>query len=90
MFNKKNKIEVVPESEYTDFCHRVPDDAYATNKTIIAASLIPTTATIGLTIHSLYKPETYTTTTIPVNTPVTIPISEPVIYSLHRQLYLLT
>lgn len=76
MFNKKHKIEVVPESEYTDFSYRVKDDAYATNRTIICASLIPTTAAIGLSIYSLNTPETYTTTTIPVN--ATTPISEPV------------
>lgn len=74
----KNKIEVVPESEYTDFNYRIPGDAYATNKTIRAASLIPTLAAIGLSIYSLNTPETYTTTTIPVNAPVTTLISEPV------------
>lgn len=78
MFRKKNNIEVVPESEYTDFSHRVKEDAYATNKTIIGASLIPITAAMGLSIYSLNTPKTYTTTTIPVNAPVTPPISEPV------------
>ena len=78
MFKKKHKIKVVPESEYTDFSCSVNDNDYATNKTIISASLIPTTAAIGLSIYSLNTPETYTTTTIPVNAPVTTPISEPV------------
>lgn len=78
MFKKKDKIEVVPESEYTDFSYRRKDDAYATNKTIIGASLIPTTAAIGLSIFSLNIPETHTTTAIPVYAPVATPISEPV------------
>ncbi|MEK3995911.1 hypothetical protein MKY29_14235 [Psychrobacillus sp. FSL K6-2365] len=78
MFNKKTKTEVVPESEYTDFSHRVPGDAYATNKAVICASLVPTTAAIGLSIYSLNTQETYTSTSIPVNSPVTTPIIEPV------------
>lgn len=78
MFKEKYKIEVVPESEYTDFSYRVKGDAYATNRTIRCASLIPTTAAIGLSIYSLNSPETYTTATIPVNATATTPISEPV------------
>lgn len=77
MFWKKNKIEVVPVSEYTDFSHRVEGDAYATNKTVIGASLIPTTAAIGLSIYSLNTPETYTTATIPVTAPIITPLIEP-------------
>ena len=75
MFNKKNKIEVVPENEYTDFSHRVPGDTYATNKTIIVATLIPTTAAIGLSIYAHNTPETYSTITIPANAPVVEPIN---------------
>lgn len=75
MFKKKMKIEVVPESEYTDFSHRDRNDAYATNKTIIGAALVPTTAAIGISIYSLNTPETYSTTTIPVTSPVIEPVN---------------
>lgn len=53
MFKRKHKIEVVPESEYTDFSHRVPGDAYATRKTVAIAAVIPTAASIGLLTHRL-------------------------------------
>ena len=78
MFKRKHKIEVVPELEYTDFSHRVKDNAYVTNKTMIVATLVPTTAAIGLSIYALNTPETYSTTTIPVKATATTPISEPV------------
>lgn len=78
MLFKRNKIEIVPESAYTDFSHRDRNDAYATNKTIIGAALIPTTAAIGLSLYSFNTPDTYSTTTIPVTAPVTTPVIEPV------------
>ena len=59
MFKRKNKIEVVPELEYTDFSHREKDDAYATNKMIIGATLVPTTTAIGLSLYSLKTPKAY-------------------------------
>lgn len=65
MFKRKEKIEVVPESEYTDFSDRVPGNAYATNKTVFAAAAIPAAVSIGLIIHRLS--ETTTTTPIPVS-----------------------
>lgn len=42
-FRKKNKVEVVPESEWTDF-----GDQYATKKNLAVAMCIPTAASIGL------------------------------------------
>ena len=53
MFRRKNKIEVVPESEYTDFSHRDPKDAYATRKTVAIAAIVPTAASVGLLAHRL-------------------------------------
>ena len=53
MFRRKHKIEVVPESEYTDFSHRVPGDAYATRKTVALAAIVPTAASIGLLAHRI-------------------------------------
>ena len=63
MFNRKNKIEVVPESEYTDFSHRVPGDAYATKKTVVIAAVVPTAVSIGLLAQRiLEEPVTQTIT----------------------------
>lgn len=53
MFKRTNKIEVVPESEYTDFSHRVPGDAYATKKTVAIAAAVPAAVSIGLLAHRL-------------------------------------
>lgn len=76
MFKHNQKIEVVPESEYTDFSYRVPGDAYATKKTVLAAATIPATASIGLIISRLS--ETNTTNIIPTTAPVISPVVEPV------------
>lgn len=43
MFRKKNKVEVVPESEWTNF-----GDQYATKKHLAVAMCVPTAASIGL------------------------------------------
>lgn len=43
LFKKKNKVEVVPESEYTDF-----GDQYATKKHLAIAMCIPAVASVGL------------------------------------------
>ena len=43
MFFKKNKVEVVPESEWTDF-----GDQYATKKHLAIAMCVPTAASVGL------------------------------------------
>ncbi|WP_391119389.1 hypothetical protein [Psychrobacillus sp. L3] len=81
MFKRKHKIEVVPESEYTDYSHRVPGDAYATNKTIIGAASVPITAAIGLSIYRfITNPTIEHTTTIPVSAPIIEPVTvlEPI------------
>lgn len=74
MIKRKDKIEVVPESQYSDFSERVPGDAYATNKTVLIASAIPAAVSVGLLAHRLAQP-TFTAT-IPVTAPVT-ELSQP-------------
>lgn len=69
MFKRTNKIEVVPESQYTDFSERVSGDAYATNRTVLMASSIPAVVSVGLLAHRLAQPSI--TATIPVTAPVT-------------------
>lgn len=68
MFKRTNKIEVLPESQYTDFSERVPGDAYATNKTVLMASAIPAVVSVGLLAHRLYEPTSVAT--IPTSAPV--------------------
>lgn len=83
MFRKKMKIEVVPESRYTDFSDRLNEEnKYATKKTIIAAT-IPLAVAVPIVANSLLKAETYTTKTVPVAAaaiqppPLPIPTSPP-------------
>lgn len=78
MFKRKNKIEVVPEIEYTDFSSRLKaeGDQYATKKYMIGAALIPTVASVGLVAHRLT--ESNSSTIIPVSAPVPTPLIEPV------------
>ncbi|WP_419958992.1 hypothetical protein [Psychrobacillus sp. BM2] len=52
MFKRQPKIEVVPESEYTDYSHRFQDESdnrseYATKETYMIAALVPTSAILG-------------------------------------------
>ncbi|MER2169061.1 MAG: hypothetical protein ABS938_00340 [Psychrobacillus psychrodurans] len=76
MFKKKYKIGVVPESEYTDFSNRVEDKKYATNKTLIAAAVVPISVATGLAVSRIANPPThYSSTIIPVSAPVTDPIN---------------
>lgn len=70
MFKRTNKIEVVPESQYTDFSERVPGDAYATNKTVLMASAIPAAVSVGLLAHRLAEPTNVSVTPIPTSAPV--------------------
>lgn len=91
MFKKRMKIEVVPESQYTDFSERLraEGDKYATKKTIIAAT-IPLAVAVPIVASSLIKSESYTTTTIPVAaaieptlpTPAVESVIEPVLNTL--------
>ncbi|MBD7945284.1 hypothetical protein H9650_14250 [Psychrobacillus sp. Sa2BUA9] len=76
MFKRNQKIEVVPESEYTDFSHRVPGDAYATKKTVMVAAVIPAAASIGLILNRMS--EANTANIIPTSAPVISPVVEPV------------
>lgn len=76
MFKKKHKIEVVPESEYTDFSNHMEDKKYATNKTLIGAAVIPISVATGLAVTRLTTTsEHYSSTIIPVSAPVSEPIN---------------
>ncbi|OMC83622.1 hypothetical protein BK128_18100 [Viridibacillus sp. FSL H7-0596] len=79
-FKKKNNIEVVPESDYTDFSERL--EQYASVKTVAIASIIPTAASVGLVAHRLLASEP--SSTIPVSAPVVPDATtiEPVINSV--------
>lgn len=77
MFKRKDKIEVVPESAYTDFSDRVPGDSYATRKDLAIAALTPVAIGAPIIAYKLMNtPDTYTAASIPVNAPVveTIPV----------------
>lgn len=70
MFKRTNKIEVVPESQYTDFSERVPGDAYATNRTVLMASAIPAVVSVGLLAHRLAQPSIAATMPVTASAPV--------------------
>lgn len=78
MFKSNHKIEVVPESEYTDFSSRLKEEGekYASKKYMVGAALIPSAVSVGLIVHRLS--ESNTSTIIPVSAPVTTPIIETV------------
>ncbi|MGB2872430.1 hypothetical protein [Psychrobacillus psychrotolerans] len=76
MFKKKYKIEVVPESQYTDFSETLEEKKYATNKTLIAAGAVPISVATGLAItRNVNTSEQYSSTVIPVSATVTEPIN---------------
>lgn len=56
MFFKRNKVEVVPESEYTNF-----GDQYATKKSLAIAMCVPAAASVGLVAHRLLSNNTQAT-----------------------------
>lgn len=77
LFRKKNKVEVVPESEYTDF-----GDQYATKKHLAIAMCVPTVAGVGMLAQRLLSNNAEVTEEIantvidsatlqPVTTPIT-------------------
>ena len=83
MFKKKNKIEVVPENEYTDYSSRFEKEEsnrseYATKETYMVAALVPTSAALGFMAFNKPTPiiEQTTSQMIPVSS---TPIIEPVI-----------
>lgn len=75
MFKRKNNIEVVPESEYTDFSSRLKakGNQYASKKYMVGAAFIPAVTSFGLIAHRLT--ESTTTTSIPVSAPVIEPVN---------------
>lgn len=86
MFKRKHKIEVVPESSYTDYSYRFEEESnkseYATKETYMVAALVPTTAILGLMAFDKPTLEQTTSQMIPVSTtstiiePVVTPISQ--------------
>ncbi|MGE6487741.1 hypothetical protein [Paenisporosarcina sp. NPDC076898] len=78
MFKKRMKIEVVPESQYTDFSDRMDESKYATKRTIIAAAL-PLAVAIPIVVSKLtVSTDTYTATSIPVAAAIQAPPPIPV------------
>ncbi|MEK5528531.1 hypothetical protein MKX79_03930 [Viridibacillus sp. FSL R5-0468] len=79
-FKKKNNIEVVPESEYTDYSERF--EQYASVKTVAIASIVPTVASVGLLAHQLLASEP--SSIIPISAPIVPQVStiEPAINSV--------
>lgn len=87
IFKRQPKIEVVPESSYTDYSHRFEEESnrseYATKETYMVAALVPTTAIFGLMAFNKPTIEQTTSQMIPVSStptsiiePVTTPISQ--------------
>lgn len=71
MFKRNQKIEVVPESEYTDYSDRDPSlSQFATKRTVAAAAVVPAAVSIGLLMERLTESN--------VAVPVTAQVVEPV------------
>lgn len=82
MFKSKHKIEIVPESEYTDFSDRFAElDKYATKGTVAAASLVPVAVGAPLVFHRLTSTPELVTVTAPVIEPINVLAQAPVTYS---------
>lgn len=78
MFKRKQKIEIVPESEYTDFSDRFAElDKYATKGTVAAASLIPVAVGAPLVFHRLTSTPELVTVTAPIIEPVNVLAQAP-------------
>lgn len=79
MFKCNHKIEVVPESQYTDFSSRLKKEGnqYVSKKYMVGAALIPAVTSVGLIAHRLT--ESQSSTIIPVSAPVPTPLIEPLI-----------
>lgn len=80
MFKRKHKIEVVPESEYTDFSHRFNEDRdkYATKRTVAVASLVPLTVGTTLVVHRFKSTPEVVTVSAPVTEPINVLAQTPV------------
>lgn len=77
ILKRKHKIEVVPESQYTDFSERLEEKSdKATKETIIAATLVPVTTILAFKV--LREPSTETAQLIPVSSPIVEPIITPI------------
>lgn len=70
MFKRNHKIEVVQESEYTDFSARLNETA--TLGTVVAASVVPVVASVGLLVHRFSASNS---SAMPVSAPI---VSEPI------------
>lgn len=82
MFKRKHKIEIVPESEYTDFSDRFAElDKYATKGTVAAASLVPVAVGAPLVFHRLTSTPELVTVTAPVIEPINVLAQAPAAYS---------
>lgn len=78
MFKRKDKIEVLRESDYTDFSDRVPGDAYATRKDLALATLTPVVLGAPIIAYNIMNtPDTYTAASIPVSSPVNVLATPP-------------
>lgn len=57
MFKRKDKIEVVPPHEYTDFSDRDPSlSQFATKRTVAVAAVMPAVVSAGLfTVSPIHK-----------------------------------
>lgn len=66
MFGRKMKIEVVPESQYTDFSDRLKAEGnkYATKRTVVAA-MVPLAISVPIMVNSFSNTEGFTPMTIP-------------------------
>lgn len=78
MFKRKHKIEIVPESEYTDYSDRFAElDKYATKGTVAAASLVPLAVGAPLVFLRFTSTPELVTVTAPVIEPVNVLAQAP-------------
>jgi len=79
VFKRKDKIEVVPPHEYTDFSDRDPSlSQFATRKDLAIAALAPVALGAPFIAYRLMNtPYTYTAASIPVTAPVNVLATPP-------------
>ncbi|WP_102693818.1 hypothetical protein [Rummeliibacillus pycnus] len=73
LFKKRSKVEVVPESEWTDFSEV---EQYATKKQLAVAMCVPTVASVGLLAHRLLADSTHHVMAASASAPI-MPVSAP-------------
>lgn len=76
MFFKRNKVEIVPESEYTDY-----GDQYATTKHLAVAMCVPAVASAGLITYKILSNHAHSTEQI-ANTVIDSATLQPVTSSI--------